>query len=107
MKHIVFILLFLIPLVVIADEDLVLEKISNLALAQTNTQEMITDFVKSQKAIDDAQSVCITNNEKALIAISKDVNMLDWIIKVIFGIPIGAGGTVLIGKAKNGKSKII
>ena len=106
MKYIVFILLFLIPLAVMADEELVLEKINHLALSQTNTQEMITDFVKTQKTIDDAQSLCITNNEKALIAISKDVNILDWIIKVIFGIPIGAGGTALVGKirTKNGKT---
>ena len=97
-----FILLFLIPVSLYCDEELILEKIIYIAAAQNNTQGLIIDFVKTQKSIDDAQSVCITNNEKALIAISKDVNMLDWIIKVIFGIPIGAGGTVLVGKIKKG-----
>jgi len=107
MRYLIFILLFLTSVSVIADEALILEKISYIASAQVNTQASISDFIKTQKSIDENQDLCIINNEKALISMSKDVSVLDWIIKVMFGIPIGAGGTVLIGKAKNGKSKII
>jgi len=100
----IFILLFLIPALVFADEALVLEKISNLASSQANTQGLINDFIKTQKSIDDKQDLCITNNEKALISISKDTGIMSWVAKIVFGILIGTEGTVIIGRIKNGKA---